>query len=108
MTRKNTVTALALGVFAFALLLLLPVPTASSQPSVDRKVACESKGNRWDSERGRCIKILKKRTLPSAEQAPEQTQPNTSGGVGGGCPPGYSEYQGRCALYQDGKIIQFF
>jgi hypothetical protein len=122
MRTKSIVTALALGFLALAV-SVLPLTTASAQPLADRQVACESKGNKWNSETGRCIKSLKK--------AP----PSTSGGIGGGsdaqfaceskshqwnseagrcikslkgCPPGYSEYQGRCALYQDGKIIQFF
>jgi hypothetical protein len=98
MTTRSIATALTFG-FLTLTLSVLPATTVSAQPSVDQTrpdIVCESKGNRWDPQRGRCIKTLKK-TKP----------PGTSGGVGGGCPPGYSEYQGRCALYQDGKIIFF-
>jgi hypothetical protein len=38
------------------------------------KAACESKGNKWDYETRRCIKVIKK-------------SPATSGGAGGGEPP---------------------
>jgi hypothetical protein len=50
-----------------------------------RRAECESRGNQWNSETGRCIKRIGKSKLPPAEQAPEQTQPDasTSGGAGG-------------------------
>jgi hypothetical protein len=47
------------------------------------RVACESKGHRWNYATGRCIKLLIKKKLPPAE-APEQVQPDTNTSAGGG------------------------
>jgi hypothetical protein len=84
MTNKNMV---GVGFLALAI-SVLPLTTASAQPITDRKVACESKGHKWNSETGRCIKSLKKpRCIEGYYPDPETYK----------CNP----------LYQDKKIIFF-
>jgi hypothetical protein len=67
---------------------------AEAAKAAPAQEACESKGNRWDPQTARCIKILKK-------------SPVTSGGAGGG-----SEAQSACESkghqwnFQTGRCIK--